>query len=52
MVIQFEFFLIKRQNGECNVRLEILDGFFLIRVLIYQHLKSAFLEVTLNFEWE
>ena len=32
--------------------LEILDGFSLVLVLIYQHSKLVFLQVTLNFELE
>ena len=33
-----------------NVMLEILDGFSSAGVLMYRYLKSAFLQVTLNFE--
>ena len=46
------FCLMKRQNGQCM--LEILDDFSLIGiiVLMYRHSKSAFLQVTLNFELE
>ena len=32
--------------------LDILDGFSSVRVLIYRHLKLAFLRMTLNFELE
>ena len=35
-----------------NVILEILDGLSLVWVLMYQRSKSAFLQVTLNFELE
>ena len=33
-----------------NVMLEIIDRFSLVRVLMYPHSKSAFLQVTLNCE--
>ena len=35
-----------------NVMLEILDGFSSVRVLMYRHSKSTFLQVTVNFELE
>ena len=35
------FFLVKSKMA--NVMLEILDGFFLVWVLMYQHSKSTFL---------
>ena len=35
-----------------NVKLEILNRFSSDSVLIYQHSKSTFLQVTLNFELE
>ena len=51
MAIQFEifFFLIKRQNGKCNVR---TFRWFLFGVSpdVYWYSKSAFSQVTLNFE--
>ena len=33
-----------------NVMLEILDGFSLVWVLMYQDSKSEFLQATLNFD--
>ena len=35
-----------------NLMLEILDVFSSVLVLMYRHSKSAFLQVTLNFELE
>ena len=53
MAIQFEYFLlIKRQNGECNARHLRRFLFSTVWVLMYQHWKSALLQVTLDFELE
>ena len=49
MAIQFEmFYLIRRQNGECNVR-SFGQSFFGMNPDV-PAFKSAFLQVTLNFE--
>ena len=35
-----------------NIMLKILDGFSSEEILMYRYLKSAFLQVTLNFEFK
>ena len=37
-----------RQNGECKVK--NLDSSSMVWVMMYQHSKSAFWQITLNFE--
>ena len=55
MAVQFEyfFFLIRRQNGECYVYLEVLDiSLWYGMSPDTRHSKSTFLQVTINLELE
>ena len=52
VVIWFKYLYEKKKGKMANGMLEILAGFSSVWVLIYRNLKSAFLQLTLNFEFE
>ena len=47
MAIQY---FLRLKGKMADAMLEIIDGFSFVWVLMYRHLKSEFLQVTLNFE--
>ena len=47
--IQFEYFFSDKKIKVAKILLHISDGFSSVRVLMYRHSKSSFLQVTLQF---